>query len=74
MRKLVVDGSTWLVRVGTSAMEARNGTAKLVIPLDRVTGRTWDVLERGRHKKTSDGMVTPSMMERAIRTAVKGEA
>ena len=69
MRKLVVDGQEWQVKIGKDDMEAwtPDHLHKLVIPLTVVTGRTPDTIERGRHKKTSDGMVTPKMMVEAIR-------
>ncbi len=69
MRKLVVDGQEWLVKVGKDDMEARtpDHLHKLVIPLTVVTGLTPDNLEEGRHNGDEFGMVTPKMMVEAIR-------
>jgi hypothetical protein len=40
------------------------------MPLTFVTGNTSDNIERGRWKKTSDGMVTPAMIARGIGTCL----
>jgi hypothetical protein len=67
MRTIKVDGRTWSVKVGKDWMEARSGNTKLAVPLSQVTGRSPDTLERGRWKKTSDGMVTPDQIAAANR-------
>jgi hypothetical protein len=59
-RNITVDGVGWRYCVGRGAVVARgpNGE-KLCDGLDVVTGRAWDIIERGQHKMTSDGAVTP---------------
>ena len=75
MRKLMIDGIEWRMKIGQDDMEARSGPArggiKLVMPLTFVTGNTTDNIERGRWKKTSDGMVTPGMIAEAIRRCLQ---
>jgi len=53
MRTVTMDGCKWAAKIGRDWMEARSGKPKLVIPLNDVTGRWWDSIERGRHKKTT---------------------
>lgn len=61
-RKIVVSGVEWKYHVGTGAVEARCAERKLVGQLPEVTGLDWNSIERGRHKRTSDGMVTPKQI------------
>lgn len=59
-RKIVVGGAEWKYHIGSGAVEARCGDRKLVgTPPEIVPGLTWDIFERGQHKRTSDGMITP---------------
>jgi hypothetical protein len=39
---------------------------KWVFSLAEVTGRSWNVLERGQWKKTSDGALTPGVLRQFI--------
>ncbi len=39
---------------------------KWVLSPVEVTGRSWNVLERGQWKKTSDGMITPADLRRFL--------
>ena len=75
MRKIVIAGELWMVKVGKDSMEARTGPRrggiKLVIPLTFATGNTSDNIERGRWKKTADGMVTPGMIAEAIQRCLQ---
>lgn len=58
-RKIVVGGAEWKYHVGKIHTEARCGERKLLGKLTDITGLTWDVLERGQWKRTSDGAITP---------------
>jgi hypothetical protein len=71
MRTLVVDGIEWKVKVGQSSMEARSDSQKIVVPLN--VFNSWDNIERGRWKKTQDGMITPGEMAEAIRKTLGGD-
>ena len=68
LRKINVDGAVWEYRIGKGAavLVAPDGK-KAVVGLDKLTGRSWDTLERGQWKRTSDGMVTPKDVAAYIR-------
>jgi len=68
-RVIVIDGNKWLWKCGFSFVRiaSPNGVTK-DIDIPDITGGTWDTLERGRWKRTQDGMVTPSMIEDYIRS------
>ena len=70
-RKIVVRGVEWKYFVGHGAVEARCGERKIVEQLHRVTGGTPNDFERGQHKRTSDGMITPKRISAWIETADK---
>ena len=72
MRKLVVDGKEWWVKVGRDTMSARSGSLRIALPLTAVTGYSWEDIEEGRHYGNRYGMVTPRMMAEAIRNVVSG--
>ena len=57
-RRIVVDGCTWLYHVGRSAVAFR-GPRRFVARIGDVKGLDPDSIDKGRWKKTSDGMVTP---------------
>jgi hypothetical protein len=67
MRKLHIGNEEWQYRVG-------NGTIVVVTPLGskvyiqchKVKGLTPDEYDRGKWKKTSDGMITPSELKAYI--------
>lgn len=68
-RAITVDGVRYEYTIGRGAVRITDVDGKSVaVDLTDATGRTWDVIERGQRKKTSDGMVTPSDIERTIRT------
>lgn len=74
-RTITVDGLKWYYHVGTDSLEARaaetNGSHwKLWGSLSEITKRSPETIERGRHKKTSDGMVTPRQIAGWIRDKV----
>lgn len=57
MRELVIDGVVWRYKVGRSNVSARSEGGRVYTDLaSNVTGTD---VERGRHKRTRDGMVTP---------------
>lgn len=58
-RKIVVGGAEWKYHVGQIHAEARCGERKLLSRLTEIIGLTWDVIERGQWKQTSDGAITP---------------
>ncbi len=61
MRKIHLDEQIYLYRIGRGyvVIEFPDGHRE-VISDSTITGRTPDTLERGRWKKTPDGMVLPS--------------
>lgn len=62
MRKLVVDGETWEYMIGKNNVVLRNprDERKMVLTLQRVTGRSSETLEKGKKNGNRDGMVTPA--------------
>lgn len=60
-RKIVVDGVTYEYRVGRGNTTIRweNGNAFGKPGNAMLVGVSYDVYERGQHKRTSDGAVTP---------------
>jgi hypothetical protein len=53
MHTITVDGRNWVVKIGRDCMDPRSRKTKLVVPLNDSTGRSWDSIKRGRHKKTT---------------------
>lgn len=67
MRNLDVNGQAWRYNVGVSTTQIRGPRGETWnVGTHDVNGRTPSDLERGRHKKTSDGMVTPADVRRYI--------
>ncbi len=62
MRKIVVANETWEFMIGKNNVVLKNprDEKKMILTLARVTGRSQEVLDRGKRKKTTDGMVTPA--------------
>jgi len=59
-RKIEVNGKTFQYLIGRSAVVIYDDTDKRhYARVDEVKGLSPDIIERGRYKKTSDGMVTP---------------
>ncbi len=59
-RSLSINGDIWWYRVGKGDIEVWDPNGKKHVTNMRiVTKRSWDVIERGQWKKTSDGAVTP---------------
>lgn len=67
MRKLELASGTWHYKIGLCAAQIRGPGGETVnVGAHEINGRTPDNLERGRHKKTTDGMVTPGDVRRHI--------
>jgi len=68
MRKIHTGTQVWEYRIGKGAVviQPPDGRKKIVVDLSTLTGRSWNVLERGQHKMTSDGMVTPGDVKKYI--------
>jgi len=61
------DGTEWQYKIGTSTVVLRSPDGKShQVGINVITGRTWDIIERGKYKKTSDGMVTPSQIRQYV--------
>ena len=59
-RKLAIGEAVWEYQLGKgNAVIKSPDNKKTVVAYTKLTGRSWDILERGQYKKTSDGMVTP---------------
>lgn len=59
-RTMEINGKNWKFIIGSSNVVIWSPTGvKIVTNHSKVTDRTWDTLERGRWKKTSNGMVCP---------------
>lgn len=68
-----MDGKVWGYRIGQQfAVIHLPGTIrKKIVTLAIITGRTPDTIDRGKWKKTSDGMVTPSDIKAYIERNVQ---
>ena len=68
-RKIQIGDQEWSYSIGmTNAVIIGPGIPKDTIALDLLTGHD---VERGRHKKSSDGMVTPKDIRRYITLRLK---
>jgi hypothetical protein len=66
-RTVEVDGATYRWRYGRGTVEVRRDRQVVLrVPSYVLRGTTPDLFERGQHKRTSDGMVTPAMVRAAI--------
>lgn len=61
-RRIIVDGVEWKYHIGSGSAEARSGARKLSGTLSEISGGTSFSIERGRHKQSSDGMITPKQV------------
>ncbi len=75
MRTLIIDGREWQVRIGKSVLVATSGQGsrkvRLNLPLDRVAGCPWSVIEDEQDDHRFE--VTPSMAAAAIRAHCREE-
>lgn len=68
-RKLEVDDQLWWWLTGRHMITLwLPNRSKIRVPITTVTGRSWDVFERGQHKRTSDGAITPEQVRQYVRT------
>lgn len=69
-RTLTVAGQVWSYYIGKTRLVlcAPNGKKK-AIRLDDLTGRSSPIFERGKWKKTSDGMVLPAHVRAYVERA-----
>jgi len=69
-RRIEVNGKPFKFKIGNDAAVIRTDDQGYkdtrVVPLSELTGRTPDTIERGRRKKTSDGMITPGHIKEFI--------
>lgn len=73
-RQITVYGEQYFYSVGKDylvLLMPHDGT-KRIIGLDEITHRSPDTIERGRWKKTSDGMVTPRDVVNYIKSCITG--
>lgn len=70
-RKIRIGSQEWSYSIGTTyAVINGPGIPKDTIALVLLTGHD---VERGRHKKSSEGMVTPKHIRRYIERRLKGK-
>ncbi len=70
-RRIVVNGKEWIYRVGRVFVNAYSGNEKKCQAIWQVKGLPHpDLLERGRQKHTSYGMLTP----KEVAQWLKGDA
>lgn len=68
MRKIEIEGETWGYMIGRNniVLLSPRDQKKMILTLQTVTGRSVDTIYHGRKKKTTDGMVTPSIIRAFI--------
>jgi len=69
-RKIVVDNVTWYWFAGKSSAVIKfpePSGKKQIVSYAQLTGRSWETLEKGLHKKNEDGMITPGDVSKYIR-------
>ena len=66
-RKIDVDGVQFRYQLGTGAVVIHLPSGKKdIVPLSRLKHMSQDEIDRGRHKKTSSGMVCPDHIREYI--------
>jgi hypothetical protein len=66
-RTLTLNCLEWGYVIGKWSARIFSPTGNVfAVPLDAITGRTPETIERGRYKQTTDGMVTPADMRRYL--------
>jgi len=68
MRKVIAYGQSWEFSTGKFNVVIKNPRTdmKFIIDYSKLTGLSWETLERGQNKKTSDGMITPDHVKAYI--------
>lgn len=70
-RTVEVAGVRYRWRFGRGTIEIRRDREVVLrVPAHELRGTTPDLFERGQHKRTSDGYVTPAMVRTAIAKTV----
>lgn len=66
-RKMIIGDQTWEYQFGkgNAVIKSPEGK-KTVVDYSKLTGKSWDIIERGQRKKTSDGEVTPQHVKNYI--------
>lgn len=59
VRTLHIEGVEYKYTIKGHGVQYFLDDKKVVASFPAVTGRSWNIIERGQHKKTSDGMITP---------------
>lgn len=73
-RQIDVDGAQWWFRVGHQNIEIWPPEGKKhVVSQAKITGRTPDLIDRGRWKGTEDGMIKPGHVRGYIRQHLNAE-
>lgn len=69
----MIDGQVWWFFVGRRlGIDIWDPTGKRHnTDASKVTGRSWEVIEKGQLKKTSDGKITPSDVRSWIQKTLK---
>jgi hypothetical protein len=71
-RTVEVAGVRYRWRFGRGTIEVRCDRAVVLrVPAYVLRGTTPDLFERGQHKRTSDGHVTPAMVRAAIAREIR---
>ncbi len=63
-RQITVNGKTYQWKCGKNSLRVKNFG---YVRLSDLTGLTQNLIDRGRHKQTSDGMITPAHVEKYIK-------
>jgi hypothetical protein len=68
MRKVIVYGQAWEFSTGrfNAVIKNPHTKKKMIVDFAKLTGRSWDILERGQHKRTIDGMIKPGHVKAYI--------
>lgn len=73
-RKIVVEEQEFRWRVGSGCTAViTDGNKSHSVDGPALTGRSWDTIERGQNKKTSDGMILPSHIAKWIAENLLGK-
>lgn len=73
-RKIHINNEVFLYKIGKGYVSIKLNNGKTIYPnLVEVTSKSWDVLERGQWKKTSDGYVLPSHIKDYLIKRVNNE-
>lgn len=73
-RSLDVDGQEWQFKIGQTSANIKDPDGRgTTVSLSDLTGLTPHLIERGRWKKTQDGMVTPGHVRAYIEAHLRGK-